>query len=480
MLNIGLLGDFFSDRATGELPFSILEPLLSVVNVRLYAPYLPPSIEVQNRLRKAAPDCRVVPWSDLAQKYSREGTSIDVLNNINTFEIFHFIYQDSRLLNDNSGSMPERTYSFLCSVDFWLRIVKDLHLTAVYSLSAPHLVHDYAFYLACKLAQVPFRFLSPISLYPDRKSILSLDSSIVSRVTSVNQVPLTLDSSKILRESRPFESYQSNYKSVMSKVKSDAKSYYLNGSDVLSTSQSDLQAYLAAVVRDFQNALAISNRRIKDLADKPIILQSLHLQPEATTSSSGLIPEQRMATLQLADLFPNSLVLVKEHPIQLLFLTRNRSHLYRSNSSFRTPGFYTDLVLSRDNVAFASISTSVNQILSSFNVQAVSTYSGSPAINGILNRIPVVNFGASWFNSFPGCVPLNNQSLDNITDLVGCSKEYLSSLEKVEVTLGQYIVEHSIYWQFYATDRAAESSDEILDQSITAFKALEESILYQS
>tara|TARA_B100000674_G_scaffold489534_1_gene503675 strand:- start:1432 stop:2430 length:999 start_codon:yes stop_codon:yes gene_type:complete len=324
--------------------------------------------------------------------------------------------------------------------------------------------------VACRILGIPFRTYLPISLAPERKFLVDMHSKtpVECETSDTNNFPF--DYQAIHSEDAPFQSYTQSSLNIMNKVKIDAKKILKSGFTE-NSKHYKYTNFFNSMVHEYQSVLSKSSS-IKNLClaktDK-CILVTLHMQPEASTSPCGLIPDQRHVVHLLASTFPDHTILVKEHPIQLLFLTTNRSHLYSNKTGFRFNGYYTSM-LSRKNVIFISAYASINDIMSSYNIQALATYSGSPAVSALVKKIPVISFGIAAYTGYRGVISFNNHpSLDLRSELLVAS-DYLKNISSVEDDLRNHMQSLSFPWHFAQTDRNGTSltSDDLLKESLNA------------
>ena len=127
-------------------------------------------------------------------------------------------------------------------------------------------------------------------------------------------------------------------------------------------------------------------------------------------------------------------------------------------------------MLSRKNVIFISAYASINDIMSSYNIQALATYSGSPAVSALVKKIPVISFGIAAYTGYRGVVSFNNHpSLDLRSELLVAS-DYLKNISSVEDDLRNHMQSLSFPWHFAQTDRNGTSltSDDLLKESLNA------------
>jgi hypothetical protein len=120
----------------------------------------------------------------------------------------------------------------------------------------------------------------------------------------------------------------------------------------------------------------------------------LHKEPERTTNPDGGIQfhDQLKAILCLSNLFPNLIVLVKEHPSQL---NPRLNHIEKG----RSPLFYL-LGTRIKNVRLVSSSTNSHLLIS--KSQFVATISGTVGLEAVLLGKKSLVFGNPWYLGCPG------------------------------------------------------------------------------
>ena len=118
----------------------------------------------------------------------------------------------------------------------------------------------------------------------------------------------------------------------------------------------------------------------------------LSFEPERTTNpDGGYFHDQLLAIVQIRKIFPKDIkIVVKEHPTQLLLPAR--SYLGRS------PLFYKTLS-NIENLEVVGIGSNTLELIK--NSRAVSTITGSVAIESALLEKRVIVFGETWYDGAP-------------------------------------------------------------------------------
>ena len=460
MQNICLFGDFFTEGKFGRLPYSFIDPLADEFEISLYAPYTLNNIEsdIYNRLFSRT---KVIPWSPQYHQFS----SYPQLNSefsLSAYDMHHITYQYARLYRDSeSCNFAHELISIYGSIGYWINVLSALNIDVAISMFPPHFVYDYTFFIACKSLDIPFRTFNPISVNPERKFVFDLKYRVPIRSTTedlpTNELKINLSSLHF--ESAPFQSYTKNSLGIQQSVKQHAKQILRSGfkSD---SDCADYACYFNSMVNEYQSAVIDSSSRLLSFKQNnaKCILVTLHMQPEASTSPCGIFPDQRSAIYALASSFPDHLIIVKEHPIQMLFLTPNRAHLYSHKTGFRFNSYYSSLLRCK-NICFVRASIPVNQIIDDYNLSALATYSGSPALSALVKKIPVISFGVAAYTGYQGVVNANKFFPEDISTHLERAKNYLEKLDNIDNDLEEYMDSISFTWHFAQTDRNGKNID---------------------
>ena len=89
-------------------------------------------------------------------------------------------------------------------------------------------------------------------------------------------------------------------------------------------------------------------------------------------------------------------------------------------------------MLSRKNVIFISAYASINDIICSYNIQALATYSGSPAVSALVRKIPVISFGIAAYTGYKGVVSYSNNPTMDLVNELSVASDYLKNIISVE------------------------------------------------
>ena len=460
MQNVCLFGDFFTDGNFGRLPYSFIDPLADEFQILLYVPYSLNNIE-SNIYKRLTNRTKVIPWSPQYHQFP----SYPQLNSefsLSAYDMHHITYQYARLYRDSeSCNFAHEVISIYGSIGYWINVLSTLNIDVAISMFPPHFVYDYTFFIACKFLDIPFRTFNPISVNPERKFLFDLKYKLPIKTKqeadASNELKINLSSLHF--ESAPFQSYTKNSLGIQQSVKQHAKQILISGfySD---TNCADYACYFNSMVKEYQSAIIDSSARLLSSKqnNSKCILVTLHMQPEASTSPCGIFPDQRSAIYALAASFPDHLIIVKEHPIQMLFLTPNRAHLYSHKTGFRFKSYYRSL-LSCKNICFVRASIPVNQIIEDYNLSALATYSGSPALSALVKKIPVISFGIAAYTGYAGVINANKSFPANISIHLENAKNYLVKLDNIDKDLEVYMDSISFTWHFAQTDRNGKDID---------------------
>lgn len=144
----------------------------------------------------------------------------------------------------------------------------------------------------------------------------------------------------------------------------------------------------------------------------------LHVQPEATTGSSGdLTIDQLFAVKALSAILPDNFkLLVKEHPLQ--------------SSVHRSKGFYEHLC-EDSKVLLIDPSIKTGTLLDLSNVRGVATIRGTVGYEAILRGKFSIIFQDCWYQGFPNVFRFSkNLCFEHMLDKVDVSLDF-ESLERV-------------------------------------------------
>jgi hypothetical protein len=143
------------------------------------------------------------------------------------------------------------------------------------------------------------------------------------------------------------------------------------------------------------------NSRIKQIDLKEsYIYFPLQYQPEMTSNPSGdIFVDQFLCVEKLVQNIPNSwYIYIKEHPVQF--------HSHGEGQTSRIREFYDDL-LKIPNVRLLHSNLNSFDLIS--NSQAVATISGTAGWEAMVRHKPVLVFGLSWYEYYPGVLKVCNE-----------------------------------------------------------------------
>lgn len=172
---------------------------------------------------------------------------------------------------------------------------------------------------------------------------------------------------------------------------------------------------------------------------KKYIYLALSYQPEASTSPmGGLFVDQIWIAKILSYCLPDGwLVYIKEHPVQ--WPQTNLAY-----NDFRFKGYYEELAKIK-NVRLVPVETNSHELIN--NAQAVSTVTGTCALEAFVRLKPVLLFGNIWYMDCPGVFKIadTNTCLEAIKKIKAGFKikerellNFLYSLDKVSFRINYF------------------------------------------
>lgn len=201
---------------------------------------------------------------------------------------------------------------------------------------------------------------------------------------------------------------------------------------------------------------------------EPYVLYALHYQPEATSCPGGdVFVDQRLAIdLLLKNLPEEYKVYVKEHPHQFL--------KQRDGQTSRIKEFYDDLS-KNPRIRLIDINEKTYNLI--FHSKAVATITGTIGWESMVYKKPVVDFGMSWYESYPGVLRVTDEnSLKKLNRFISDYKfdehallAYLSAVGKKSYRA--YYFHHFMKEELGLTE---EECVDILSKAVTDFLDLYE------
>lgn len=146
---------------------------------------------------------------------------------------------------------------------------------------------------------------------------------------------------------------------------------------------------------------------------QPYVFFAPHYQPEATSNpSADIFVDQILAIEQLASNIPKGwFVYVKEHVSQFLTISEGQKARFKY--------FYDDL-RKIDNVRLISLNVESFDLID--HAKAVATLTGTVGWEAVLRKKPVIIFGISWYEAFPGVLKI--ASSDDAKKIQAHIKDY--------------------------------------------------------
>lgn len=151
----------------------------------------------------------------------------------------------------------------------------------------------------------------------------------------------------------------------------------------------------------------------------PFVYFPLHLQPECSTNPQGGLFDDQLLTLSLlSSALPNGwFIYIKENPLQWHF----PQGILR-----RHPGYYEQMA-AIPHVKFVPADVSTYTLLSS--ARAVGTVTGTVGWEAIMNHVPILLFGYTWYMDCPGVL--------RVHDVMSC-KDALHVVEQKKYTTDNF------------------------------------------
>lgn len=354
----------------------------------------------------------------------------------------------------------ERQQHFRKLIRYWITVLEELKPEVIISASIPHRVFDYVLYLLCQKRNIPF--ISMVTTH-FRGHILPLLN-----INSIGNI-LDADYKALLNSNETIENLKEKLHSVIKtrydKIKldySEGKPEFVSSENIRDKKSGGVVALINKFIRDLfidqrkryfgKNSLLkkgipvyskintneLTNKRISllkysvlknktnkykkalkkyyaSLTEEPdlnqkYILFNLHYQPEATSSpAGGVFVDLNIIVEVLTKNLPNDyLVYVKEHPAQF--------HSHREGHTNRIPSFYNNLK-SHKNVRIIPLEYDPFVLIR--NAKAVATISGSVGWEAMVLGKPVISFGLSWYEKYPGVLRItDSQSASMIMDFI--------------------------------------------------------------
>lgn len=348
-----------------------------------------------------------------------------------------------------SLNFQERQRIFRNMIRSWIAAIDWLKPEVVISATMPHHVSDYALYLLCQERGIPYlfpertafpgRYIIPDNLYTigtvlDRDFEVGLqmadDLLLKELPTDVRErfYKLRDDYTKgapafMVREVRTSKKYASLWglaNHFISYFRNKGPHQSLFGKDGMLCHGVKVyyrkdrtwieDARLSLLKFCFMHQSAGSQKQklynyyrtltSKAVASDKYVFFGLHYQPENTSNPGGdIFVDQRLAIELLLKYLPEDYVVyVKEHPHQYL--------KQRDGQTCRIKEFYDDLSRNQ-RIKLLDVNEGTFNLIN--NAVAVATLKGTVGFEAMVYGKPVINFGVSWYERFPGVLRITDE-----------------------------------------------------------------------
>ncbi len=395
----------------------------------------------------------------IEKEYSKTYLDIDFL-----IKFAHYEQQALLMMNrmDDlrySFNLLERKRHYIKLVKHWTAVIKLLKPDVVISPIVPHRVYDYVLYLLCKyhnIKYITFRnsaFKGYIVPLTDVGSIGSrfqseyegyiqqdldnehyfkiLDDAIIDKLQKVKKdysiaepdymkghiskhkmSAGTLSLAKKLFSD--MHTYRDKYFGKNGYLRKGIPTYIKEKNKSIENSHLSIFKYALHKIKTNKNKNKLKsyyNTMVEepDLS-KPYVVVPLHYQPEMTSNPSGdIYTDQVLSIEMLAKHLPkNYSIYIKEH--------RSQFYAHTEGHSYRIKEFYDDLK-SYPQVKMVSLEYDIFKLIK--NSKAIATVAGTSGWEGMVLGKPVIVFGLSWYENFPGVLRITDEnSAHKIADFI--------------------------------------------------------------
>lgn len=352
-----------------------------------------------------------------------------------------------------SINFQERQRLYRNMIRGWLAAIEWLKPSVVISQTIPHHISDYALYLLCQYKHIPYifpersnfpgRFVLPETIYTigdvfdkafdsalmktDEELLASIPADILdyyNRLKKDYAIGAPAFMANVNKESRQYASLwglirhfigyfrsSSPHQSLFGKngmLRHGVIVVYRKNREWIENSRFSLWKYCTMYVsagRHKEKLLKYYRTFVQkpDLKDE-YVLYGLHYQPEATSCPGGdIFVDQRLAIdLLLKNTPENYKVYVKEHPHQFL--------KQRDGQTSRIKEFYEDLA-KNPRIKLLDITENTFDLIQ--HAKAVATITGTIGWESIVYKKPVIGFGISWYEAYPGVLRITDEKSAN-------------------------------------------------------------------
>jgi len=395
----------------------------------------------------------------ISHHYADSCINVDFMRNYATYELQALKMMERMDPIHHSFSFNERQRHYRNFLKNWTTCIDLLRPELVISATVPHRVYDYVLYLLCRYLHVPF-IMFHITAFPGRiirsRDIYDLGNEIkddydeiLKGMPDINKLQANLapdilngylNVQKDYEQGKPAymeinelqHKQSSNAVALSIKFVTDlfqhpakyfgSKGYlcqgfptYLKQKDI-SIEASHLSIFQYSVNKIKTNKLKRILKKYYDSRtetpdlNEPYIFLSLHYQPEMTSNPSGdIFVEQFLCVEILEKNIPdNWKIYVKEHPAQY------QSH--GEGQASRIKEFYDDL-LKFPNIRLVPLH--IDSFALIVKARAVATITGTVGWEAMARHKPVLLFGSSWNENYPGVLKIfNEETAGKIYDFI--------------------------------------------------------------
>jgi len=414
----------------------------------------------------------------ISKHYAQAHINIDFIKDYASYELQALKMMDRMDPDRCSFSFSERQRHYRNLIKNWTSCIDILEPELVISATVPHRVYDYVLYLLCRYLHIPF-IMFQHTAFPGRiiplQEINSIGQAIKNdydeilhakpngNMLKANLAPDILAGYQNVQkdcemgkpayvETNKLQHKQSsNIAGLSMKLMSEIfrypakffgrKGFLLQGfptylkrkNKSLETSRLNIVQYSFYKIKANKLKRKLENyydscTRNPDFS-KPYIFLPLHYQPEMTSNPSGdMFVDQFLCVETLAKKIPDDWeIYIKEHPAQF------QSH--GEGQTSRIKEFYDDL-LKFPNIRLMPLNADSFHLIS--NAKAVATITGTVGWEAMVRGKPVLIFGLSWYENYPGVLKIRNEeSAGKIYDFIQKFSfdenkllSYLAALEK--------------------------------------------------
>lgn len=407
-----------------------------------------------------------------------------------------------------SINFQERQRLFRNMVRGWIAAIEWLKPSVVISQTIPHHISDYALYLLCQYKHIPY-------IFSERSNFLGR-SVLPDNIYSIGDVFDKAFNEALKKNNQELlESIPEDILDYYNRLKKDYATgapAFMAKEDKVSKRYSNIWGLVKHFIHYFRNSgphqplfgkkgmlshgvivfyrknqewiedskfslwkfctMHLSAGKQKDMllkfyrsfVQKPdfkddYVLYGLHYQPEATSCPGGdIFVDQRLAIdLLLKNTPDNYKVYVKEHPHQFL--------KQREGQTSRIKEFYEDLA-KNPRIKLLDITENTFDLIQ--HAKAVATITGTIGWESIVYKKPVIGFGISWYEAYPGVLRITDEkSASEISSFIQNYKYDEHSLLAYLSAVGEKTCKAYSFYSFMKEIQGM-NEDECIENTIVA------------